>query len=186
MGVVGPGKCDGQLGKEMKIRITAKYISLAILAVLVLLIATLCVYYVPNPIKIIDPYHPWFKPDKFRFEDYTLTPCTRKEALAKLFPIGTKEEFVDRVLVEAGNAQKDEIRRNKVLGSRIRYFYEAHHWSNWFYPRAWNVTVMYDNNNEVTDVRFPEGRNVVTGEPGESAFSFYMACKKGKQYGRNW
>jgi hypothetical protein len=69
------------------------------IAVMVVLLSMVCFFFVPSQLKVVDPYHHWFKPDKFKFEDYTGDPCIEKEVLAKLFPVGTDKAFVDRVLV---------------------------------------------------------------------------------------
>jgi hypothetical protein len=166
----------------------AKYLTLIVLAGIVLLVGTFLYLYVPNPAKITDPYHPWFNPDNFRFEDYMVTRCVEKEVLAKLFPVGTEKLFVDRVLVDAGGARikQTPYRRDsfgKILEeglNKFSYFYEPRHWSNWFFPNTWNVSVMYDADNKVTDVRIPGGQH------GESVYDFWSYCTIGKKYGRNW
>jgi hypothetical protein len=69
-----------------------------------------------NPLKVTDPADPRFNPDKFFFCDYKTHEDLRK-AFANLFPVGTDQEFVDRVLIKAGRAYGyDDV--NKV-GLRI-------------------------------------------------------------------
>lgn len=58
---------------------------------------------VANPFKVTDPSKPGFNPDRFSFSDYTGNEETI-EFFRKLFPVGTPKEFVDRVLMDAGDA----------------------------------------------------------------------------------
>lgn len=165
----------GSLGK------TLRYFALAILAGIILLIGVFCYIYVPNPIKITDPYHQWFKPDNFRFEDYMVSKCTEKEVLAKLFPVGTNKAFVDRILVGAGDAHAAKLPDHAGKGSNAySYFYKPHHWSNWFFPHTWNISVTYDDNDRAVNITFP------TDSGGQNIYTYYRDCKFGKQYGKNW
>lgn len=151
------------------------------LLALTLLIAGFCYLFVPNLLKATDPYHPWFNPDKFRFEDYS-DHCMKKEVLAKLFPIGTERSFVERVLVDAGHANPEKLPEHVGRGpNAFSYYWESPFWGNWFFPNTWNVTVVYDSNNMVSSVTVPVG-----APPGESVHEFYKACQLGKSYGRNW
>ena len=66
---------------------------------IVICLATIAVW---NPFKITDPNSPLFDPMKFSFRDYGIKE--ELDIFRKLFPIGTEKEFIDRVLVDAGNA----------------------------------------------------------------------------------
>lgn len=56
-----------------------------------------------EPFKVTNPTNPFFNPDRFRFSDYRDQESLRA-AFRELFPPGTSEEFVDRVLIDAGGA----------------------------------------------------------------------------------
>ena len=55
-----------------------------------------------NPFKVTDPHDPNFDPMKFKFG---FSREKEVEVFKVIFPIGTKKEFVDQVLIEAGNAR---------------------------------------------------------------------------------
>lgn len=128
--------------------------------------------------KIKDPYHPWFEPDQFRFEDYTGSRCMMKEAMAKLFPPGTPKAFVDRVLVSAGGAHANPNSNQK---NKFNYIYDVKPGPLVFMSHTWNIGISFDQDNKVFDIRFPEGR-----PPGASAYDFFSYCQFGKHYGENW
>lgn len=77
-----------------------------ILAILIAVIGI--VMSIANPFKVTDPSDPRFNPDKFRFSDYSYDDDSLRDAFRKLFPIGTPKEYVDRVLVDAGNARMSQ------------------------------------------------------------------------------
>lgn len=161
------------------IRLTGLFSAIAALIV----IAGALYFFVSNPFKITDPYHPWFRPDRFRFEDYLTTKCMQKEVLAKLFPVGTEKSFVDKVLVTSGKATMTRLPDAVGYGSNTySYYWESSlFWGNWFFPSTLNVAVFYNQNGEVSDITLPIG-----GPPGESVYNFFDQCKFRKSYGGNW
>jgi hypothetical protein len=66
-----------------------------------------------DPFKVTDPNDPNFDPMKFRFSDYNHNE--EIEVFRKIFPVGTKKEFVDQVFVEAGNANMFQNKDNKNI-----------------------------------------------------------------------
>lgn len=58
-----------------------------------------------NPLKVTDPRDPRFNPNNFSFSDYDKTEV--RSVFMVLFPVGTSQEFIDKVLVEAGGASKN-------------------------------------------------------------------------------
>lgn len=123
--------------------------------------------------KIRDPYHPWFNPDKFQFEDYTMSYCTRQDVLAKLFPVGTPKQFVDRVLVKAGGATSTASTQIK---NKYNYFKDLSSGSLLFMSATWNVAVEYDETEKVTDIKIQD----------QSVYDVLKNCKPGHGYGKGW
>lgn len=160
----------------INIKKTIKYIMLTIVGSIALFIGVVCYLYVPNPIKITNPYHQWFDPDDFRFEDYMASKCTVKEALAKLLPLGTDKDFVDRVLSKAGGANITKIPEEIGLGpNNYSYFYTPRHWANMFFPHTFNVRVAYDENDRVILME-------LSGDSSRpSVYTYYQDCKPTKE-----
>lgn len=129
--------------------------------------------YKKNYGKIKDPYHPWFNPDDFRFEDYMGSTCTKTEILAKLFPPSATKEFVDRILVKTGGATINPHQDGNNLYS---YYIELEPGPLVFMTDVWNVVVQYDEKNLVQSIRMG----------GKSVYDFFQNCRFGKEYGRNW
>jgi len=65
----------------------------------------------PVPWKVIDPTDPRFDPLAFRFSDYD-SGFQSGQVYACLFPKGTDKSYVDRILVDIGNAitQKNMVK----------------------------------------------------------------------------
>lgn len=61
--------------------------------------------------KVTSPKNPKFNPDNFAFSDYYKKD--EAEIYRHIFPIGTDRDFVNRVLIEAGNA--NEIKPSNML-----------------------------------------------------------------------
>lgn len=73
-----------------------------------------------NPFKITDPSNLQFNPDNFSFNDYKNDP-EMTETFQKLFPVGTKKEFVDKVLIKAGGALSNQAKLKGTEYKVIRY-----------------------------------------------------------------
>jgi hypothetical protein len=150
-----------------------KYGVYSIVGIIAIFVVAFCYLLVPNPFKITDPYHPRFKPDNFRFEDYVVSTCAEKEIMAKLFPVGTDKSFVDRVLVNSGGAKASKNNNHK---NEYNYYYVPRHWAAFFGDLTWNMSVTYNDDGKVTDIR----------TNNESVYKFFEDCKLGLDYGRNW
>ncbi|MFN3701635.1 MAG: hypothetical protein ACK4VI_08975 [Alphaproteobacteria bacterium] len=127
--------------------------------------------------KILNPYHQNFDPDQFRFEDYTVNICIRREILAKLFPVGTPKNFVDRVLVKAGGANAEKVPEH--VGHNMYSYYKALEPPLVFMSSVWNVAVQFDDNMNVTDMSIGGGKS-------NSVYEYSKYCEKKHKYSKNW
>lgn len=127
--------------------------------------------------KIRDPYHPWFNPDQFRFEDY-ISHCMMKEVLAKLFPVGTPKVFVDRILVDSAGAHANPSTHH---ANKVNYLYDLRPGPLVLMTETWNLSFQFNELWAVQDIHLPIGK-----PPGESVYDFFESCKFGKQYGKTW
>ncbi len=83
------------------------------------------------PFKVTDPSDPRFDPKRFCFCDYT-TGTYLGEALATLFPVGTPQMEVQKVLVRAGKAEEWQDKNHASLVSyrepwRLHIYLPPHH-----------------------------------------------------------
>jgi YD repeat-containing protein len=131
--------------------------------------AAWCIWLANKP---TNPYHPWFNPHNFKFEDYRGSECMMREALAKILPIGVSRGFVDDVLAKSGNAHVKE-----ESPTRVHYVKKVIS----FVDKVWNVTVQYDEHGNVLDITLPAGRI-------NSIYRYAELCKFGKYYayGDRW
>jgi len=133
-----------------------------------------------NPFKVIEPYNLRFEPNEFRFEDYTGPQCVEKEAIAKIFPIGTHKNFVDRILVRQAGAHAQKV-ENRVE-TLYKYTYQPRTLGSIFFtPSEWQIEISYDHNDQVTDIKMSE-----PGGSNKSVYEFFKDCRFGTYYGRNW
>lgn len=125
-----------------------------------------------NPFKVTDPADPQFNLEKFRFEDYPGIPPMR-DALQKLFPVGTPREKVEHILVDVGGAtlntiiSAEQIQKNNASAQRdfpnharemfmlVRDYHIYTQTPDYWFPtigipqRVWNVGVQYDEQNNL-------------------------------------
>ncbi|MBP7722391.1 MAG: hypothetical protein KA155_07615 [Alphaproteobacteria bacterium] len=97
-----------------------------------------------NPFKITDPSNPRFKPENFSFKDYGNRE-SYIQAFKILFPIGTKKEFVESVLVEAGGAKTQNDKTSHTMIYMYEPFLAELHCCK-------NFSVEYDNAGRVEQV----------------------------------
>lgn len=98
-----------------------------------------------EPFKVTNPTNPFFNPDRFRFSDYRDRESL-SVAFRKLFPIGTSKNFVDRVLVDSGNAKSAPVTRhfqNIIIYSEPKKL---------LYPPGPAHTVIFDENGNVLNI----------------------------------
>lgn len=150
--------------------------ALSLFSALALVLILYCMWSGFAPFKVTDPYDPRFNPRHFRFEDYTITLCIQKEALAKLFPIGTNRSFVDQLLVQRGGAISTKTDDGQRTSSTYAYSYQPHTLGSLLIGFDWYVTVAYGADDKVIDMRIAN----------RSAYDFFDDCQFGKHYGRKW
>lgn len=105
-----------------------------------------------DSLKVIDPSDPRFDPMKFRFEDYAglhtdPEPKLLTPALLKMFPPGTEEAYIDKILVEQAGAGKYKYRGNDKGYRYSRYAMGG--------LTGWVVIVIYDDGKSVSLRRGP-------------------------------
>lgn len=105
-----------------------------------------------NPFKVTDPNDPRFDPMEFRFEDYHDENLTVREVFPILFPIGTSKEYVDKVLVQAGNAKTYQSKTNQ---------------SEWIYKEPLQSiggppihVFIFDENNQLVNIKPGTGSEI--------------------------
>lgn len=103
------------------------------------------------------------------------------DALQKLFPVGTPREFVEKVLIDAGEAShplivpKEQIAKNNkarlrafpdraesmIYPVRDKYIYRrtADYWFPTIMDRNWAVIVQYDENDRLSLIQL-NGREI--------------------------
>ena len=118
--------------------------AITVLAVAILL--PLIIIY--KPYKPTNPSNPLFVESWFRLNDYGLFRFDAlKHALKVLFPVGTPKEYVDKMLVEYGGAERTDQARYDREKNWFVYWYKP------FYlkltPDQLMVDVYYDENDKV-------------------------------------
>lgn len=109
------------------------------------------------PLKVKDPTDPRFNPDKFAFRDYEQRDDLRY-AFRELFPLGTPKSFVDRVLVEAGQAAPHKRTKNMPKPHPYSWFTYIEP-SNFLRSIKGNIShqFLYDENLQVINVMIYSG-----------------------------
>jgi hypothetical protein len=97
-----------------------------------------------QPFKVIDPRHPRFNVEKFRFTDYDQNAEITYDYYRVLFPVGMPREEVEKILIDYGNG--------KLFGERV-------HPQISFYDEPGNYlsghhTVIYDKNDKLLNMAF--------------------------------
>lgn len=114
--------------------------------IVILLLPVIIIY---KPYKATNPSNPLFVESWFRLSDYGLfRQAALEDALKDLFPAGTPIEYVDKMLVEYGGAEK--IDNTDFLPGYYRYRYKP--WYLMTTPDDMWINVYCDKDNKVEAV----------------------------------
>lgn len=122
-------------------------------SITILIVAACGFIYFVQPFKVTDPSDQRFNPDHFRFSDYSNAEF--RELCKILFPVGTPETLVDRVLVDAGGARKNIDRESN--GRIVIYD------SGWL--TAVRHDVVYDENRKLINMNPLNGISLYPNQP---------------------
>ncbi|WP_143131012.1 hypothetical protein [Roseospirillum parvum] len=121
------------------------YLALSMLALIVVVAFSIWLYY--NPFKIKDPEHPDFKPQNFKFRDYS-NRDELDQALIHSFPIGLPKTEAEKVIFSNLGVTKSKISED-VRENSFSYYYEdpisGYFWSH-------NFSIQYDNSDRIVQI----------------------------------
>jgi hypothetical protein len=129
------------LGREISI----KKILVCITTVIVLLFGYAII---GNPFKITDPSDPRFDPAKFDFCDYE-DEGGNMRAFEIIFPVGTKKDYVDKILIGSGGALSRFVYENQN-GQKIiaAYYGQGNRLCDWYFKNPPGYAFWFDAKTE--------------------------------------
>ncbi len=167
-----------------------------------LFMASLCVFATTacgDAPKVTDPADPKFKPENFRFEDYS-SISQLSDAIDKLFPLGVPKEKVRQIIVDYGEAYEtvpfyysDRAKKfGKTKDGYFLFYYKPQHpageygWdktsSGWVLKMAFTEDDKYKHGQVLT---IPQQQNVFAVNPfvTEAKIDLLMKIDLGRQGG---
>ena len=97
-------------------------------------------------VKVTDPGNPQFDATQFRFEDYS-SKSEISPVIHHMFPVGTDRSYVEKILVDIGQASSFSL-PEKIFGkNQVRYTYRYRK----MMPCSFILKADYDSNQRLKD-----------------------------------